>query len=191
MSGFRPAKCLALLVALAAAGCGASPSPNLYALAAQPGPAVRSRAMSVELRRIGLAGYLDRPEIIRGTVQYRLQVRDLERWGEPLGGMVERVLTEDLVGRLPQAAVFNESGAISTHPDAVMEIDIQRLDADPSGQVVLLAQVAVRPDGKTATATTIRLSVPLADDSTQAHVAAMSTALGLLADRLSERITSM
>jgi uncharacterized lipoprotein YmbA len=144
---------------------------------------VVTRKLSVELRRIALAGYLDRPELVRGTVQYRLQVSDQDRWGEPLGRMLDRVLTEDLVTRLPDASVFAESGAISTRPDLVLEIDIQRLDADASGAIVLLAQIALRPDGGTAQAQTVRLTVPLpAMPTARDHVAAMSEALSKLAD---------
>ena len=177
----------ALTLALAAlAGCARSPSPDLYTLAAQPGTPVVTRKLSVELRRVGLAGYLDRPEIVRGTESFRLRVNDGDRWGEPLGGMLDRVLTEDLVQRLPDAAVFAESGAISTHPDTVLEIDIQRLDSDGSGQLVLLSQVAVRPDGKTAHAATIRLTTPIEGPTTQAQVAAMSAAIGTLADRIAD-----
>ena len=168
---------------IALAGC-ASPDPDLFTLAALPGQPSSARVQSVELRRIGLAGYLDRPEIVRATAQYRLHVADNERWGEPLGRMVERVLTEDLVQRLPHAAVFAESGAISTQPEEVLEIDIQRFDADAQGQVVLLAQVAVRHErGRAAaSARTVRLTVTPASASTPDLVAAMSATLGQLAD---------
>lgn len=188
-AGWRPLLVLAAVLGLGA--CGSSPNPDLYTLAAQPGAEVVTRKLSVELRRIGLAGYLDRPEIVRGTMQYRLQVANSDRWGEPLGGMLDRVLTEDLVERLPQAAVFAESGAISTHPDTVLEIDIQRLDADAQGTMVLLAQVAVRPDGKTASASTIRLTRPIDAPTAQAHVAAMSAAIALLADRIAQIVATM
>lgn len=167
-----------------AAGCATSPSPVLYTLAAQPGPAIATQKLSVELRRVGLAGYLDRPELVRGTVDFRLQVNDSDRWGEPLGRMLDRILTEDLVQRLPDASVFAESGAISTHPDTVLEIDIQRLDADPGGVMVLLAQVAVRPDGKPARASTTRLTTPIGGTGSQAHAAAMSAIVAQLADRI-------
>jgi uncharacterized lipoprotein YmbA len=169
---------------LVLAGCQSSPAPALYTLAARPGPVVASRPMSVELRRIGLAGYLDRPEIVRGTVQYRLTVSDGDRWGEPLGRMLDRVLTEDLVERLPNASVFAESGAISTRADTVVELDIQRCDADPDGSLVLLAQMAIRPDGKPARAQTLRLVVRVSGPQATAHVAAISEALGQLADRV-------
>jgi uncharacterized lipoprotein YmbA len=179
------------VLAASLAGCGTSPTPDLYTLAAKPGPVVSTRKLSVELRRIGIAGYLDRPEIVRGTVDYRLHVAGNDRWGEPMAGMLDRVLTEDLVERLPQAAVFAESGAISTKPDIVLEIDIQRLDADADGTLVLLAQVAVRPDGQIARASTIRLTQPIAAQpagTAEAQVAAMSVALGQLADRIADSI---
>ncbi len=180
-----PRSLLALAALLAfLSGCGTSPPPVLYTLAAQPGPAIATRKISVELRRVGLAGYLDRPELVRGTVDFRLQVSDGDRWGEPLGRMLDRILTEDLVQRLPDASVFAESGAISTRPDTVLEIDIQRLDADLGGSMVLLAQIAVRPDGKTASALTIRLTAPIGGAGSRAHAAAMSVIVAQLADRV-------
>lgn len=178
---------LPLLAGLA--GC-ASPPTDLFTLAAVPGATAPSRTHSLELRRIGLAGYLDRPGIVRSTVQYRLQVSDRDRWGEPLGGMLERVFTEDLVSRLPGTAVFPEAGAISTQPDAVLELDIQRFDADASGDLVLLAQIAIRHDNgnRPAMARTLRLTQHLSSDSTQDLVAGMSALLGQLSDRVAEMV---
>ncbi len=180
-----------LLAGASLAGC-ASPNPNLYTLAALPGTPVSGRVKSVELRRIGLAGYLDRPGIVRSDTQYRLSVADNDRWGEPMGSMLERVLTEDLVERLPNTAVFAESGAISTQPDAVLEIDVQRLDADASGLVVLLAQVAVRHDQTriAASARTTRITVQPKGTLTQDLVAAMSQALGQLADQAAVMVSA-
>ena len=164
---------LVMAMVVVVAGC-ASPPTDLFTLAAVPGPAVTSSTHSVELRRIGLAGYLDRPGIVRSNAQYRLQVSDLDRWGEPLGGMVARV--------------FTEAGAISTQPDVVLELDIQRFDADATGDVVLLAQAAVRHDAgnRPATARIWRLSQHLPSDSTRDLVATMSAVLGQLADRVTE-----
>ncbi len=164
--------------------CGTSPPTVLYTLAAQQGAVQTTRKVGVELRRIGLAGYLDRPEIVRGTTDFRLQLTDGDRWGEPLSRMLDRVLTENLVQRLPDASVFAESGAISTRPDIVLEIDIQRLDAENGSTMVLLAQIAVRPEGKPAIARTVRLATPIAAPGTQPHVAAMSVVMGQLADKI-------
>lgn len=177
-----------LLPALLAA-C-ASPTFDLYTLGAVAGTPVQTGPRSIELRRVGLAGYLDRPEIVREAADYRLLVTDRDRWGEPLGRMIERVLTEDLVQRLPDAAVFAETGAISVQPDTILEIDIQRLDGDADGSVVLLAQVAIRRDGthRPTTARTVRLAQTPSAPGTAGLVAAMSAALAQLADELAGSI---
>ena len=179
----RRGAALALLALLA--GC-ASPTPALFTLAAVPGPQRRIGAHSVELRRVGLAGYLDRPEIVSGEADYRLHLTHNDRWGESLGTMLGRVITEDLVERLPAAAVFTEAGAISTAPDLVLEIDVLRFDSDAAGLLVLLAQVAVRrADARAAAhAETFRLTARPASPATRDLVAAMSTALGELANRI-------
>jgi hypothetical protein len=167
------------------AGC-ASPSPEFFTLAALPGPAVHLAAHGIEVRRIGLAGYLDRPEIVRSSAGFRLRLAQNQRWGEPLSGMLDRVFAEDLVERLPDTPVFSESSAVSTMADLVLEVDVQRFDTDTDGTVVLLAQVAVRHNdaSRPAEARTIRLTAPAASASTRDQVAAMSRALADLADRV-------
>lgn len=174
-----------LLLPALAAGC-TSPEPAYYTLAAQPGVATGGGVRLVELRRIGLAGYLDRPEIVRNGSDYRLRITTGERWGEPLGDLVARVLAEDLTSRLPGSSVFTSAGSISATPDATVELDVQRLDADADGQVVLLAQVAVTRVGARGSpaAQTVRLVVRPASAATVDYVAALSTALGQLADRI-------
>jgi uncharacterized protein len=177
------------LVCLLAA-CGSSPDATLYVLQATPGNAVQTRPLGVELRRVTIAGYLDRPEIVRGPRDFRLSVDGGAHWGEPLAAMLDRVITEDLVGRLPHAAVFSEAGAISTKPDLVLEVDVQRFDTDPDGAVVLVAQVAVRPEQGTAEATTLRLRQPDGVITSAGQAAAMSSALGALTDEIAQRVAA-
>ena len=176
----------AVLLGLAAlAGC-ASPEPAYYTLAAVPGQVSGGGPKLAELRRIGLAGYLDRPEIVRNSADYRLRIPGGERWGEPLGDLVGRILVEDLNMRLPGTSIFTSTGSISAVADATIELDLQRFDVDPSGQVAVLAQVAVsRRRGRANTSTqTVRLTVTPAGETTTDLVAALSRALGMLADRI-------
>jgi uncharacterized lipoprotein YmbA len=182
---------LLLAVLPCAAGC-ASPTPNYYTLAAVPGTPQPIGGRSVELRRVAVPGYLDRSEIVHSTANYQIQVSDRERWGEPVADMVERVFTEDLVQRLPGASVFSESGAISTRPDLVVEVDLQRLDAGADGDVVLLAQAAVRDEAgdQPARAQTVRLEARPASPSTRDLVATESALLGQLADRVAKQLES-
>jgi len=175
------------LLGLALAGfvpACASREPAYYTLAPVPGTPRPGGPGQVELRRIGLAGYLDRSEIVRASSAYSLRLNGGERWGEPFGDLVARILAEDLNQRLPGTSVFTSAGSISAEADATIEMDLQRFDADANGQAVLLAQVAVSRARASATTRVIRLAVQPANPSTTGLVAAMSTALGQLADAL-------
>ena len=183
---------LLLLLAAAPAGC-ASPNPTLYVLAPQPGasesgtpqsptPRTGDAPRTVELREIGLARYLDRSQIVRSSEGYHLDVLSNEWWGEPLGTMLGRVLVQELTQRLPGSTVFAESGAITITAAATVAVNIQRLDADATGAVVLIAQVEV--SGKSNATRDIHLSVPPATAGTAGLVQAMSSAIGQLADAI-------
>lgn len=179
----------ALLTLLLLASCASTPA-TLYTLEAEPGtplPAIRSH---IELRRIGLAGYLDRPDIVHSSADYRLVVAGNDRWAKSLSRMIERVLAEDLAQRLPDASVAGESGSITMEPDTIVEIDIQRFDTDATGTLILLAQIAVRrqPAHTPATTRTIRLTATLQDATTAALVAAMSASLARLADDVARMV---
>ena len=176
-----------VLMLTALAGCSRSPEPSLFTLAALPGQAHPGGPATVELRRPGLAGYLDRPEIVRAAGPYRVGVSGTERWAEPFGDMLGRVLAENLTYRMPGSAIFTEAGGLSASGDAVVELDVQRFDADASGMVTLLAQLAVRHNGSRRPAPsplTVRLMVPAASAATPDTVMAMSQALGQLADTM-------
>ncbi|MDT7951956.1 MAG: PqiC family protein [Acetobacteraceae bacterium] len=169
--------------ALLVAACS-SPDPSYYTLAPIRGAALPGAPSLVELRRPGIAGYLDRSEITRSNTPYQLKVATGERWGEPFGDMVGRVLAEDLNSRLAGSSVFTSAGAISADAGARVEIDIQRFDADAGGQIVLAAQVAITRNNNRAEPITrpIRVMITPAGPSTAAYVAAMSQALARASD---------
>jgi len=173
----------AVSVVAALAGC-ASPNPVLYAMAVVPGPAAGPAAHNIEVRRIGLAGYLDRPGIVRSSENFKLQIAPDDRWGEPLGGMLQRVLDQDLSQRLPGSSVYSDAGAISADPDAVVEVDLQRLDADSSGAVRLVAQVSVGPGTGRGVTRSVSLSAMPQSGATSDYVATLSVLVGQLADTI-------
>jgi uncharacterized lipoprotein YmbA len=165
------------------AACGTSPDPSLYTLAVRPGPTFPRGPRIVQLRDIGLPGYLDRKEIVRSSEDYKLDVRANAWWGEPLGGLLNRVLVMELSQRLPNSKVYSEAGSISTDPNAVVGVDIQRLDADKAGTLILLAQVAVQFNRPTRSAArNFSISKPVPTPDTAGHVAATSDAVAELAD---------
>lgn len=193
----------ASMAAGALAGC-ASPGPAYYRLSAQAGPTLPGRGRQVQLRRVGIPGYLDRPGLVRAREGGRLDVADVESWPEPFGDMVTRVLAENLALRLPGDSVAAEGGALRIPASILAEVQIQRFEAGPDGVVELLAQAAVRPRNQDAAASrTLRFRVPSGvqgagvpgagakGPDAAGVVAAMDQALGQLADSLAGMIAAM
>ena len=148
----------------ALAACGSSPEPGLYTLAVRQGPSLPKGPRVVQLRDIGLPGYLDRKEIVRSSEDYKLDVRANAWWGEPLGSMLGRVMVIELSQRLPNSKVYSESGAITADPDAVVGVDIQ----------------FNRPTRSVAR--NFAITKPVATPDNAGHVAATSDAVAELAD---------
>jgi hypothetical protein len=177
----------ALLAALPAA-C-ASPNPTLYTLAVVPGAEHAGAPRVIELRAIAVAHYLERSQIVRSSEDLRLDVLGSDWWGEPLDAMLGRVLSQELTQRLPGSTVYGENGAITANAGATVAINVQRLDADASGAVVLIAQVAVTSARDSATRT-VRYAVSPTTAGTSGLVSAMSSAVGQLADTVAAMVAA-
>jgi uncharacterized protein len=175
------------LLALAAvlASCS-SPNPKLYIFSMLPGKTLHGAPGVVELRAIAIAHYLERNQIVRSSEGYRLDVLSNEWWGEPLDAMMGRILVQELNQRLSGTTVYSDSGAISAPADATVAINLQRLDLDHDGDVLLAAQVAV--EGKRSVSRAVALTVRPEDATTQALVGAMSVAVAQLADAIAEML---
>jgi uncharacterized lipoprotein YmbA len=173
---------LALTAALAACS---SPNPVLYTIAPVQGRVQTGGPKVVALQQISMARYLERSEIVRSSENYRLDVMSNDWWGEPLGAMLSRILIEELSQRLPQSTVFGESGAVTAAPDATIELNMQRLDEDASGNLVLQAQASVdfkRRSGPVLRSFRFVVTPPSPD--VQGEVTSISLAMGRLADGL-------
>jgi uncharacterized lipoprotein YmbA len=175
---------LAALTALTA--CGSSKDPTLYSLASRPGKQQAGTPKLVELRRPGLAGYLDRASIVTKVADYQLKVAGGDQWAEPLGDMIGRILAQDLTTRMPDTNVFVENGAISAVPEAIVAVDIRRFDASEDGKLTLSVQIVIE-SGSAARRTVARAltftAVPKSSDTGEL-IAAMSNLVGELADSL-------
>jgi hypothetical protein len=166
----------------------ASPNPALYTLAIVPGSTHPTAPPRIELREIALARYLERSQIVRSSEDFRLDVLGNDWWGEPVDAMLSRVLVQELSQRLPSSTVFSENGAITATPDATVELNIQRMDEDRSGALLLMAQVAVT--GRVTITRDVRFSVPPPSPGTPGLVSAISTAVGELADAIAALLAS-
>ena len=170
-----------LLLGLAAfpVACS-SPNPSLYVLAPVPGTTHSGAPRVIAVRSISIAHYLERSQIVRSSEGYRMDVLANEWWGEPLDTMIGRILVQELNQRLPGSTVYGDSGAISTTPRATVEINLQRLDLDHDGALLMVAQIAV--DGSVTAARGLSIQVHPGDGTTGALVGAMSAATAQLAD---------
>jgi uncharacterized protein len=181
MSGKR----LAVLALAAVLTACSSPNPVLYTIAPAQGPVQTGAPRVIAIQQISLPRYLERSEIVRSSENYRLDVMSNDWWGEPLGAMLTRILVEELTQRLPQSTVFRESGALTASPDATIELNMQRLDQDASGNLVLQAQASVNFKGqRTPVLRNFRFVVTPPAADIQGEVNAISTAVGQLADGL-------
>jgi len=174
----------ALAAPLLVAACS-SPEPVLYTIPVKPGPVLPGGPRIVQLRDIGLASYLDRREIVRSSEGYKLGLARNDWWGEQLNSLLSRVIVVGLSERLPASTVYAEGGAISADPNAVVAVNVQRLDVDQGGTLQLLAQAAIefnRP--KRSAARTFRIAKPVATKDTAGQVAAIADAVAELTDGL-------
>jgi uncharacterized lipoprotein YmbA len=175
--------------ALAAIAACSSPNPVLYTIAPMSGAVQSGGPKVVALQQISVARFLERSQIVRSSENYRLDVMSNDWWGEPLSAMLARVLVEELGQRLPQSTVIGESGAVTASPDATVELNLQRLDEDASGNLILQAQASVSFKGRAPPALrSFRFAVPPPAPGVPGEVTAISTAVGQLADGLASML---
>ncbi len=171
------------LIGFSLTACGTSSEPNYYALSPTSGATQRVVPHLVEIRKPGLAGYLDRDVIVKKITDHKLKVSADDQWGEPLADMLGRVVAENLSTRIPSSVFFSEGGALEMSPDSLVEINVERMDVGDEGDVVLVAQVAVEPvkgSGPKASKT-VTLRAPCSG-STESIVSAASNVVGQLSD---------
>jgi uncharacterized lipoprotein YmbA len=182
LSRFRLA--VVLCAVLLVASCS-SPNPNLYTIAPVPGAELSGGPQVVALHGVGISRYLQRSQIVRSSEDYRVDLSANDWWGEPLEAMLARVLMEDLRQRLPQATIYASAGAVTGSPEATIEVEVQRLDLDRTGNLVLSAQASVSFKNKATPDTrSFHISQPPPSPTVGGQVAAISTALGQVADRI-------
>jgi uncharacterized protein len=179
-----------LVSSLVNTGCASSPEPQFYTLFPHEGQVWPNQPLEVQLQRPGLPGHLDRPQIVRHEQPGKLEFSGADRWGAPLDGMIGSILVQNLAQRLPKASVYGESGAISSSPDALVEVDIQRFELTERGSVELVAQVAVHWPKTEAPVQLDRYSLRRSptNRSTARLVSAMSGLLAELANAIAQTL---
>ena len=186
---------LALVTALLFGGClGGTAPTRFYVLAPVDGPAVPGeRAMSVGVGPVGLAGYLDRPQIVTRPAADKIDLGEFDQWGEPLRDAISRVLAEDLSRQLPAAkvSVFPWRGLDAVRYQVI--VNVTRFDGPAAGDTALEARWRVidAASGKEVAAKTTRLTEPAGGPGYTMAVSAMSRALGALSRDIAQTLVAL
>ncbi len=181
-----PMRCLLLLLPLLLAACGSSP-PTRYFTLDPTGSAtsgVAPTAGAVTVGQITLPAMLDRISFVTREGANRIAVSDQDRWAAPLDGMIRRVLATDLSHRLPTGAVVAPGDPAPPGARSVT-VTIRTFLGDASGHVILDADWAVsKGHGRAAMVHREAITREAGSGDAGAIAAAMSQALGVLADRI-------
>lgn len=197
-----PAGILAGLVLLALGCVGSSPSASFYLLepvdvhgAADPdGGSFDDRVgLTLGVGPIHVADYLDRPQlVVRGQGQ-ELLVDEYNRWAEPLGTSLTRVMTRSLATLLGTERVWSFPGKDRTRADLRVVMDIERFDADSSGVAVLEARwyLVDGATGESSEPTSFQAREACERASVGARVEAMNRALDSLARQVAGHLNAL
>jgi uncharacterized lipoprotein YmbA len=173
--------------------CASAPADRYFVLdAGTAGRAAVDLAFAGDLnvRVNGIPQSADRPQIVVQRGANELDVRDADRWAEPLRGGLERCLIQDLRRALPGAWVSSEG--LHRDPDPLrLVVEFTALDALADGTVRLRADWTIVAHGNAARRTqSLSLTHRTDGSSTAAIVAAWSDELDELAQGIGRSVAA-
>jgi uncharacterized lipoprotein YmbA len=195
---------IAAALAALLSGCGTSPALHYYALEVVTpvthAPALLS-AMLIHVRHVSLPPEMDHRGLTHHQGSTRLVISDTDEWSAPLGTLIQATVTRDLGERLGYDHVLApDVQPVAPHPDpekrgtrsssqANLDLDFVNLSADDSCGISAQVNWTLSvPDGAARRGTTLLMAPANACPSGLA--AALSAALGDLADQLAKQLTA-
>ena len=170
-----------LLTLLAACVGGTTPPSRYYLLASDPGLAKVTKArvrdgFSIAVGPVAVPSHLDRLQIVTRKSNYQMQLAEFDLWAEPLNENLARILVENLSLLLGTDQVFTFAEKRGARVDMEVAIDVEKMDALPTGHAELVARWTVfRPKGREHLFTRrSRLRTTLTDGKFTTLAAAMS-----------------
>ncbi|MGN0919833.1 MAG: membrane integrity-associated transporter subunit PqiC [Alphaproteobacteria bacterium] len=177
---------------LALAGCfsGTTPPSQFYTLSPTLTESISDQQMIIGIDRIQVPRALERPQmLIADAHSPEMTVSELNRWIEPLPGLIQRTLIMDLNTALPNAQIRNKS--FSNPPDDYsIFVDIIQLGAILNDKASLLADVNIRTaNGQSVAYIKVNESVPIG--GSYVDVAnGQSTLIGHLATLIADKLAT-
>ncbi len=141
---------LASLVLLTAtlAACGSGPSaPGRFYVLSSPSDLVSKKLQEkagqelvIGVGPVELPPHLDRTQIVTQASQYRLDLKDLDQWAEPLKEGFTRILAQNLSQLLDTGRVFRFPWRRPFTVKVQVTVEVLRFDTDAAGESVLAAR---------------------------------------------------
>jgi uncharacterized protein len=180
--------CVCILVIVG--GCAARQRDHFYVLDARPGGVRESRSQfsrQITLR-ITVPSLIDRGEMVL-TGSNGVTVLDHERWAAPLADLVTATLGEDIERRRSDLVVLPRSADQADIPLVKLAVEIDQVTARLGEELSIEThwRVTDARSGKVILGRDTFSSAQRPQDYTQV-AAALSTCIGLLADRLVKEI---
>lgn len=130
---------------IALAGCFSlsrnTPPVQHFVLGGSRPPEVRTvspASIAVGVRRLQLASYLQTPFIVVRRGAQRITFSEFHRWGEDLGGGINRAVAEHLAARAPNAHLDVAPWPLGTRHDYLIQLQVLSFEGsapeDPSAQ---------------------------------------------------------
>lgn len=184
-----------LTLAVLAPSCVFRPRPDptrFYVLAASvPDQPPAPGSLAVGLGPITMPGYLQHPMLATRADNTQVRYADFDRWAEPLPTLFGRALGQNLSALLG-ARIVPYPWYRTSPLDVLVRVDVASFEADAAGDARLDACWTIR-DSPTRTVCRDECSSivePVDESGAQARVAALSRAVGKLAERLTSAIRS-
>jgi uncharacterized protein len=169
------------------AGCASAPTKfhTLDPVAPASPPVQRLLVTPVRVDSVVVPPELDRAQIVRRAGPGKLDLADDDRWAGALDELARAALSSDLALRLPPGATVRQDDPAPPRPLHRIDVVIERFEGSTAGPVTLMARWTLLGDGpdQALARHDERIEVPAGADI-DGTVTAMSTALGVLADRI-------
>lgn len=185
---------LPLLLTLAA--CSTTNVPVRYYALATDTPAATTQAapaVRVAIANVTLPEALDRANLVLRASPTRLEVLDNDRWAEGLRREIPRVLAGQLNLQQRHAELSYYPQAAAEQADYLLDLDVQRFDAERGKRVQIALMWTLRPARGTGPARSGQLQADevVSADSIDALVEADGRALAQLARDLAPMLTAL
>lgn len=190
----------AAALALALAGCSIlppRPDPSrfftLSAVTRDGAAPEAATGLALGLGPVRVPAYLDRPELATRVAPNELRFSATERWAEPLGTSLRRVLAQNLDAELGPAEITFFPWPAGTELDWAVAVDVRRFERTPAGEVEIAARWVVRDPatGRIRLARESRVTRHTAGEDTDAVVAAWNEALAELSHEIATAVRAL